>query len=239
MDQTTPSPTFISRFRIAIIATVCLLVAFLLLALLALEGVAFAQVTTTTTTPAAATTGGLAIQELLVPISGALVAALIAVLGFVAMWLKNKSAQENTSAAGKIAEATGAKALAVMITVVRGLYASMREPMENSAKDGELTSEEKKQLRDAAVAAFQSSISDALKQAMIKDLGVSEAGVATYAAGITEVAVDRVKIERADHDRTHAVLGQMVAEAGAKQAASEALISDVKPCPSPTEPSKH
>ena len=172
--------------------------------------------------------GSIAVSQLMVPITYALSAMLLALMAFAAAWLRNKAGQAGASKNAALVESVGAKALDIMRSIVQGLQTSMREPMQTVANSGTLTLEQRKQLADAAVAAFQASLSDALKAQLGSVLGVAPDGIAHYAAGLREQALGQVKVAAAVEDAKLAALDH---EESHHSAEAERLIAASKPAP--------
>lgn len=166
------------------------------------------------------------LQTMLVPLLGALGLVLSAALAFLATYLKNKSAVENTNAGLKVAELLGSKVASIMESVVAGLWAGMREPMIEASKDGVLTEAEKAKLRDAAVSQFLASLGDGFKAQLLGGLGLSETGLATMAAGLAEKAVNELKVKTAREAAVKAQAESIVAQAN-QAAAAAAKPEDV------------
>ena len=83
--------------------------------------------------------GTIAVSQLMVPITYALSAMLLALMAFAAAWLRNKAGQAGASKNAALVESVGAKALDIMRSIVQGLQTSMREPMQTVANSGTLT----------------------------------------------------------------------------------------------------
>ena len=204
------------------------------IAVLLLPALAFAQAASTPPAP----TGSLGAQLLalavqyLVPALGLfLSAALTVVLTFGAGWLRQKASQEGANTNKAQAEQVGARAIDMMTQIVRNLWAVEREPLEAASATGHLSPEDKKRLADLAVTSFKASISDALKAQLQGVLGINDAGLAHFAAGLREIAVSNVKVQAQAEDTHLASLAHIEIQHGTSM---DKLIDESdRPAPTP------
>lgn len=202
-----------------------LLVLVALAVLLAWPTAALAQ----TPAPAPATdAGAIFLQQAMVPIVGALITAIIAVLGFVATWLRNKSAQASTTTGAKVAETLGAKALEIMMASVRTTQVTVLEKLPGYVADGSISAAEAAELRQKTIDAFLAGLGDAFKTQLMGGLGLSDSGLTLYAGGLLEQALSTTKVDKAREmairaNAEAAVAASNAAVATHKQTASEML----------------
>jgi hypothetical protein len=169
------------------------------------------------------------LQVMLVPLFGVIVAA----LGFLATYLKNRSSVESTTAGVKVAEALAVKAVSIMESVVAGLQAKIVEPLLEASSDGTLTEAEKAKLRDAAVSVFVGALGSSFKTELLNGLGISEAGLATMASGWAEKAVSELKVKTARESAVKAQAQSIAAQANKLTAASSGLLLFILLCLAP------
>lgn len=158
------------------------------------------------------------VQYILIPLYGALGLALTAAIGYLTVWLRAKAAAAAAAGKSGALEAILAKVSSVIDATLRTVWVEMRAPLEEAAKDGILSADEKAKLKKEAIDRLLAALGASAKAELMGALGVGETGLSTVLSGMVEERLPFVAVAKAAGDLTLARVSADAAKAAEVEA---------------------